>query len=281
MEVSERVKEAYNSDSTNKYVSIFFPEINREVMPEQIEMESLRLNESVMAGSNVEFVGGISSVFQIRIWKLQEDVKGKRITVRMHTDGTGDEPVTLFNGIVDSAVKQGNRQIKEITAYDELYTKGNTNVSEWYKSLKFPVTLRDVRDSLFAHVGLEQVETDLPNDGVQSEQPAGSIRHKGSLPDKRRVRHHKPAGHVRVPHPPGRGGGRDNSTISLGNHVPVRQALSGHRGAGSRNDSPIPLGSHVPIRTALSGQRGAGGDAGRRLFILQGAESRGICGKTG
>ena len=167
MEVSERVKEAYNSDSTNKYVSIFFPEINREVMPEQIEMESLRLNESVMAGSNVEFVGGISSVFQIRIWKLQEDVKGKRITVRMHTDGTGDEPVTLFNGIVDSAVKQGNRQIKEITAYDELYTKGNTNVSEWYKSLKFPVTLRDVRDSLFAHVGLEQVETDLPNDGVQ------------------------------------------------------------------------------------------------------------------
>ena len=64
MEVSERVKEAYTSDSTNKYVSIFFPEINREVMPEQIEMESLRLNESVMAGSNVEFVGGISSVFQ-------------------------------------------------------------------------------------------------------------------------------------------------------------------------------------------------------------------------
>ncbi len=167
MEVSERVKEAYNSDSTNKYVSILFPEINREVMPEQIEMESLRLNESVMAGSNVEFVGGISSVFQIRIWKLQEDVKGKRIMVRMHTDGTGDEPVTLFNGIVDSAVKQGNRQIKEITAYDELYTKGNTNVSEWYKSLKFPVTLRDVRDSLFAYVGLEQVETDLPNDGVQ------------------------------------------------------------------------------------------------------------------
>ncbi len=167
MEVSERVKEAYNLDSTNKYVSILFPEINREVMPEQIEMESLRLNESVMAGSNVEFVGGISSVFQIRIWKLQEDVKGKRITVRMHTDGTGDEPVTLFNGIVDSAVKQGNRQIKEITAYDELYTKGSINVSEWYKSLEFPITLKNIRDSLFAYVGLGQVETDLPNDTVQ------------------------------------------------------------------------------------------------------------------
>lgn len=167
MKVSKRVKEAYNSDSISKYISIFFPEINREILHEQIEMESLRLSESVMADSNVEFVGCISSTFQIKIQKLREDIKGRKIIIRVHTDGTEDEPVTLFNGIVDSAVKQGNKQEKQITAYDELYTKGGKNVAAWYKALKFPVTLKEVRDSLFEYVGLVQVETELPNDSVQ------------------------------------------------------------------------------------------------------------------
>ncbi len=169
MVVSENVKNAYKSNSITKYVTLYFPEIDREVSMRQIEFDSMRLSESVMESDSIAFVGCIASKFSIRVQALNEDVKGKRMIVTIHTEGTEDEPIPLFCGIVDSAVKQSNRQIKELTAYDELYTKGNTEVSAWYNSLSFPITLRDLRDSLFRYIGIEQAKTDLPNDGISIE----------------------------------------------------------------------------------------------------------------
>lgn len=167
MNVSEKVKNAYKSNSITKYVSLSFPEIDCEIGMKQIYFESMKMSESILESDSIEFVGCIASKFSIQVQALQEDVKGKKIVVTIHTDGTEDEPIILFNGIVDSAIKQSNKQIKEITAYDELYTKGNTEVSAWYKSLTFPITLRDLRDSLFQYIGIQQVDVSLPNDSIQ------------------------------------------------------------------------------------------------------------------
>lgn len=167
MEVSGSVKEAYKANSITKHITLYFPEINKEVGMRQIYQESMRLTEKLVDSDSIEFVGCISSKFKIQVNNLKEDIKGKKITVKIHTDGTEDEPVPLFNGIVDSAVKQSNKRIKEITAYDELYTKGNTEVAAWYKSLAFPITLKALRDSLFGYIGLAQVETVLPNDSIE------------------------------------------------------------------------------------------------------------------
>lgn len=166
MVVSGNVKNAYHKDTVTKYVSLSFPEIGKEVFGEDIYNESLRLSEKLIDKQSMEFVGCIASMFKISVHGLNYDIKGKKITVRIWTDGTEEEPVTLFNGIVDSAVSQSNKWNKEITAYDELYTLGNTEVAAWYKSLTFPITLKNLRDSLFAYIGLEQVETNLPNDSV-------------------------------------------------------------------------------------------------------------------
>ena len=166
MNVSNKVKTAYHKDTVTKYVSISFPEIGEEVFGDDIYDQSLRLSEKLIDKQSMEFVGCIASIFKISVHGLNYDIKGKKITVRIWTDGTEEEPVTLFNGIVDSAVSQSNKWNKEITAYDELYTLGNTEVAAWYKSLKFPITLKNLRDSLFAYIGLEQVETNLPNDSV-------------------------------------------------------------------------------------------------------------------
>lgn len=166
MKVSNRVKTAYHKDTVTKYVSLSFPELGKEVTGEDIYTESLRLSEKLIDKQSMEFVGCIASMFKINAHGINYDIKGRKITVKIWTDGTEDEPVTLFNGIVDSAVSQSNKWNKEITAYDELYTKGNTEAAAWYKSLKFPITLKDLRDSLFGYIGLEQVETSLPNDGV-------------------------------------------------------------------------------------------------------------------
>lgn len=166
MEASQKVKDEYRANSVTKHVTLQFPELNISVGTEQIHSESMRLSESLIEKDSMEFVGCIASKFKIRVNGLKEDIKGKKITATISTENTQDEPITLFHGVVDSAVKQSNKQIKEIVAYDELYTKGNIDLSAWYKSLKFPITLKDLRDSLFGYIGIEQVETSLPNDDV-------------------------------------------------------------------------------------------------------------------
>lgn len=166
MKVSNNVKSAYHRDTVTKHVSLSFPELGEEVTGGDIYTESLRLSEKLIDKQSMEFVGCIASMFKISVHGINYDIKGKKITVRIWTDGTEDEPVTLFNGIVDSAVSQSNKWNKEITAYDEMYTRGNTEVVAWYKSLTFPITLKSLRDSLFNYIGLEQVETSLTNDSV-------------------------------------------------------------------------------------------------------------------
>lgn len=166
MNVSNNVKKQYHSTSIHKNLLLYFPELDLEIRNSQIYEESMYLRESIFEKKSLEFVGCISSVFMIDVNGLQDDIKGKEIIVSITTDETLDEPIWLFNGIVDSAVRQDNKRIKKITAYDCLYKKGNTEVAAWYKSLIFPITLKNLRDSLFNYIGLEQVETSLPNDGV-------------------------------------------------------------------------------------------------------------------
>lgn len=166
MEVSQDVKNEYKSNSITKHVTLHFPELGIDIGMQNIYYESFRLTESLIEKESMEFVGCNASRFKIQVNGLKADIKGKKIIVEIATDGTMDDPITLFHGIVDSAMKQSNKQIKEIVAYDELYTKGNIDVAAWYKSLTFPISLKNLRDSLFNYIGIEQVDTSLPNDGV-------------------------------------------------------------------------------------------------------------------
>lgn len=166
MKVSDDVKREYQNNGIHKNLILRFPEINLQIEHQYIHKESMYLRETLLEKENIEFVGCIASIFKIKVENISEDIKGKKLVAKIYTDGTEEEPVTLFNGIVDSALKQSNKQIKEITAYDELYTKGNIDVAAWYHSLSFPISLKDVRDSLFSYIGLEQEETELPNDRV-------------------------------------------------------------------------------------------------------------------
>lgn len=166
MNVPDNVKTAYRGNSVTKHLTLHFPQIKLTIETKDLYSETMRLSESLMQSKSIEFVGCIASKFKISVHGLKTDIKGLKMTVSICTDGTEDAPVLLFQGIVDSAMKQSNKQIKEIVAYDELYTKGNTDVAEWYKALTFPATLKQLRDSLFAYIGITQVETELPNDSI-------------------------------------------------------------------------------------------------------------------
>lgn len=166
MEVSEKVKSQYHGNSIHRFLKLYFPELNLTIENDEIYAESMKLKESIIEKTNIEFVGCIASNFKVQVNGIQADLKGKRIEVSIYTTETESEPIKLFNGIVDSAMQQSNKRIKEITAYDRLYTQGNIDLAAWYNSLTFPITIKDFRDSLFTYIGIEQEEIKLPNDNV-------------------------------------------------------------------------------------------------------------------
>lgn len=47
-----------------------------------------------------------------------------------------------------------------------MYDIINTDVKSWYAGLSFPMTLKQFRNSFFAHLGIAQVETSLVNDSM-------------------------------------------------------------------------------------------------------------------
>ncbi len=163
MNVTEETKKAYEHDVV-KHLDVYFPGLETSVDGSRIDEESMLLSEAVLDDGNVEFVGCIASRFEITVCGITQNIKGQRIDVSIKAGDT--EEIPLFHGIVDSAMRQTNRNYKKIVAYDVLYTKGNVDVASWYNSLSFPITLRDFRYSLFDYLGITQVERTLPNDSV-------------------------------------------------------------------------------------------------------------------
>lgn len=166
--VSRQTKQAFMSDVSKKTFRVVFPELNLSFDNSSIEVDSFKLTEAISNKDSVEYVGCISSTMDINIHGLDADVKNKRIQVYIRADNTDEIP--LFNGIVDSAVIDASGFIKDIVAYDDLYTKGSTDVVAWYNQ-QFPnndstKTVKQLRDSLFQFIGLEQVSISLPNDNV-------------------------------------------------------------------------------------------------------------------
>lgn len=166
--VSEATKRAYTSDTAVKRLRVVFPELGLNYDNSSIETESLKLTEAISTKDSVEYVGCISSCLDINIYGINANIKGKKIEVYITADDT--EEIPLFKGIVDSVVIDSVTLFKNITAYDALYTKGNTDVVGWYNQ-QFPAndstkTVKELRDSLCNYIGLEQVDTVLPNDAV-------------------------------------------------------------------------------------------------------------------
>lgn len=164
MEVSTATKQAYKNNSIHKELTLEFPNLGLTIPHRLIQGESMRLKESIMDSNRVEFVGCISSMFEIQVYGVDAKLKNEFVRVSIKTEDT--ESIPLFQGYVDSAQMQSNKNYKKITAYDILHNKGDIDVAAWYKSLVFPITLKNLRDSLFNYIGIEQVDIILPNDDV-------------------------------------------------------------------------------------------------------------------
>jgi len=165
MNVSNKVIEQFYNSSNHKVIKIHFLDDDFVVAPEDINGDSLVLEEH-LASSTFEFVGCVSNSFSIIIKDTTHELLNQRIQVSIWTDETADEPIPLFNGYVSDVEMQSNKKFKKITAYDIFSQWADSDCTEWYNSLNFPMTLKEFRTSFFLNSMLSQVEQDLPNDNI-------------------------------------------------------------------------------------------------------------------
>lgn len=168
IDVSTATKRAYFSDVSNKQIVVEFPDLAVQCINDSIVAESLKITESLSTRDSVEFVGCIASSLQIKLYNVTQNLKNQRVEVSITADNT--DTIPIFKGIVDSVVIESDKLFKTITAYDVLYSKGETDVAFWYEAV-FPTlettkTLKEIRDSFFNYIDIEQEEVTLPNDNV-------------------------------------------------------------------------------------------------------------------
>ena len=164
--VNDDTKTAYKSDASHKELVVRVPSANLTLTNEDIIAESLELKEAIETSGNLSFQGCIAASFKIECFNLVDDtLEGQWIECDITADNT--QTIPLFRGYISEVTNKTHEEFTtQIRAYDALYTINNKDVTSWYNSLSFPITVRNLRDSFFNHVGVTQKPDYLPNDGI-------------------------------------------------------------------------------------------------------------------
>lgn len=164
--VSNETKNAYKSDASHKELVVRIPDANITLTNEDILEDSLELKEAIESSGNLSFQGCIAASFKIECFNLVDDtLEGQWIEADITADNT--ETIPLFRGFIAEVTNKTHEEFTtQIRAYDALYAINNMDVTAWYNSLNFPITILNMRNSFFNYVGVQQMPDYLPNDGI-------------------------------------------------------------------------------------------------------------------
>lgn len=191
LDVPERVKELYRMDSIPKKFKIAFYEEKRDCLypyeklypqedlhpaewgepwllieNDRLVTESVSLTESLCEGDVLAFGSCNAAVLEFTCADVIEDMTGKEFVISQDINGEYELIFGIYT--VDSVDLQDNKRFKKVTASDRML-KFVVDVSSWYNSIKFPVSLKNLRESLCTWIGIQSAEQILPNDKMQVE----------------------------------------------------------------------------------------------------------------
>lgn len=144
---------------------------------EDIAMESMNLEQTLCDTDELRFGKVASACFKTQI--VAESIKRYRNLWFDVFLKAGEHEKQLGRFRVYSDELTTDRKYRDIVAYDAMYWVMNTDVTEWYNGLTFPVTQKAFRDSLFAYLGIEQEEVELPNDTIEIEKTVNAENFTG------------------------------------------------------------------------------------------------------
>lgn len=164
--VNQTTKDAYKNDAAHKELVVRIPSASITLTNEDILADSLELKEAIESGDNLSFQGCIAASLKIECFNLvDETLIGQWIECDITAENT--QTIPLFRGYISEVTNATHEEFTTtIRAYDALYKINNRDVTSWYNSLTFPISMINFRNSFFSHVGVTQVADYLPNDGI-------------------------------------------------------------------------------------------------------------------
>ena len=164
--INSSLKEKYWDSSTDKQMVISVVGTNQKIDNSMLEIGTFSLEESLCSESELKFGACEANCVKFTVRNTAGSIIGKTISIEETIDGDSENPMPYGVFKVASDVPTADRTKRQITAYDAMYDIINTDVKSWYAGLSFPMTLRQFRDSFFAHLGIEQAVATLPNDSM-------------------------------------------------------------------------------------------------------------------
>ena len=164
--INSSLKEKYWDSSTDKQMVISVVGTNQKIDNSMLEIGTFSLEESLCSESELKFGACEANCVKFTARNTAGNIIGKTISIEETIDGDSQNPMPYGVFKVASDVPTADRTKRQITAYDAMYDIINTDVKSWYAGLSFPMTLKQFRNSFFAHLGIAQVETSLVNDSM-------------------------------------------------------------------------------------------------------------------
>lgn len=164
--INSSLKEKYWDSATDKQMVISVVGTNQKIDNSMLEIGTFALEESLCSESELKFGACEANCVKFTARNTAGNIIGKTISIEETIDGDSENPMPYGVFKVASDVPTADRTKRQITAYDAMYDIINTDVKSWYAGLSFPMTLKQFRDSFFAHLGIAQVETSLANDSM-------------------------------------------------------------------------------------------------------------------
>ena len=164
--INSSLKEKYWDSATDKQMVISVVGTNQKIDNSMLEIGTFSLEESLCSESELKFGACEANCVKFTARNTAGSIIGKTISIEETIDGDIENPMPYGVFKVASDVPTADRTKRQITAYDAMYDIINTDVKSWYAGLSFPMTLRQFRNSFFAHIGIAQVETSLVNDSM-------------------------------------------------------------------------------------------------------------------
>lgn len=164
--INSSLKEKYWDSSTDKQMVISVVGTNQKIDNSMLEIGTFALEESLCSESELKFGACEANCVKFTARNTAGNIIGRTISIEETIDGDSENPMPYGVFKVASDVPTADRTKRQITAYDAMYDIINTDVKAWYAGLSFPMTLKQFRNSFFAHLGIAQVETNLVNDSM-------------------------------------------------------------------------------------------------------------------
>lgn len=168
--VDSKLKDLFLESSVDKQWFIDDVEGSFSITNEELEQQSVELEESLCTEESLKFGSCEASVLKFKVRNVNFSLKNKRIRVSIVIKKNEKQIFTLGEYKVYSDKCTVDKNYREITAYDAMYSILNADVADWYNSFlpnsNSDVTMKHFRTSFLSHLGIQQEEVELPNDAM-------------------------------------------------------------------------------------------------------------------